>query len=537
MATYEPGPRWPGLTPAARRQALLIALALLGLVVFYLWGRLTSDVPVRYHSGVDHFKYGSTGGERSSGIPLALWKVMPKVCPEHLPGQRYVKDREYESFGFIYEDGKDLPVGVSRRNVMGLSRVFLNCAICHAGTVRFAKDAPRQLVPGMPSNTVDLEAFQRFISNCAADENFDVDRLMAEIRTVDRQDAINAAAIRYVGVPMMRQRLLMLRHRFRYLDWEPDFGPGRVDTWPPAKVLLNFPLEKIPAAEIAGTVDFPSIWLQRKRKGMHLHWDGNNESVEERNRSAAFGTGAFPPTLDRASMRRIEEWLWDAEPPRFPAERIDQAKAAEGRPLYERYCADCHGRDGRDFSGKWVGQVDPIERIATDRRHLDSYSQELATAQNTLYAGYPDDRFSHFRKTFGYANLPLDGVWLRAPYLHNGSVPTLRDLLEPGERRPTAFYRGYDLYDPLKMGFVSEPQHFSPDGRSLLNPEDPRRYFRFAVLCADDPRQCDAFALKCREGDQASVCGNGNRGHEGEAYGTLLAPAQKDALVEYLKTF
>ena len=47
-----------------------------------------------------------------------------------------------------------------------------------------------------------------------------------------------------------------------------------------------------------------------------------------------------------------------------------------------------------------------------------------------LYAGYPR-RFSHFRKTYGYANMPLDGVWLRAPYLHNGSVPTLRDLLNP----------------------------------------------------------------------------------------------------------
>ena len=48
----------------------------------------------------------------------------------------------------------------------------------------------------------------------------------------------------------------------------------------------------------------------------------------------------------------------------------------------------------------------------------------------TLYAGYPH-RYCHYRKTFGYANMPLDGVWLRAPYLHNGSVPTLRDLLEP----------------------------------------------------------------------------------------------------------
>ncbi len=130
----------------------------------------------------------------------------------------------------------------------------------------------------------------------------------------------------------MRQRLLMLRQRFRYMDWGPEFGPGRVDTWPPAKVLLNFRLEELPAAELGGPSDFPSVWLQRKRTGMQLHWDGNNNSVEERNRSAAFGTGAFPPTLDRDHIKRMEDYLLDAEPPRYPAERIDAARADRGRP-------------------------------------------------------------------------------------------------------------------------------------------------------------------------------------------------------------
>ena len=56
---------------------------------------------------------------------------------------------------------------------------------------------------------------------------------------------------------------------------------------------------------------------------------------------------------------------------------------------------------------------------------------------NTIGEGKPW-RFSHFRKTNGYANMPLDGLWLRAPYLHNGSVPTLRALLFPDER-PAVF--------------------------------------------------------------------------------------------------
>jgi hypothetical protein len=64
-------------------------------------------------------------------------------------------------------------------------------------------------------------------------------------------------------------------------------------------------------------------------------------------------------------------------------------------------------------------------------------------------------QFKSFEKTFGYANFPLDGLWLRAPYLHNGSIPTLADLLEPPEKRPAKFIRGIDKLDPVRGGFVA----------------------------------------------------------------------------------
>jgi hypothetical protein len=56
----------------------------------------------------------------------------------------------------------------------------------------------------------------------------------------------------------------------------------------------------------------------------------------------------------------------------------------------------------------------------------------------------------------GYIAAFLDGIWLKAPYLHNGSVPSLRDLLEPAAQRPKVFWRGYDVYDQTKVGFVSD---------------------------------------------------------------------------------
>jgi mono/diheme cytochrome c family protein len=494
---YEPAPRTARRCWAAATAALLVLALCLAL-------RLARDEPVAYAAPEDHFKYGSTGGERDAGIPYWMWKVLPVMFAEFLPEPA----RGLASLGFVFDPARpqdaDLPVGVSKRNVQGIDRVFLNCAVCHTGTVRDTPDGPRRVITGMPANTLDLQAFERFLFNAATSEKFTPERLGAEMKRIGAtDDLVNRIALRYFAVDIARRRLLFLRDRFRFMDREPDSGPGRVDTFNPPKVLLNFRMDLLPEREWVGNCDLPSVWNQDKRKGMWLHWDGNNNSVEERNRSAAFGTGATPPTLDRPSLRRMEAYLATATPPAYPYS-VDAALAARGAPIYREYCAGCHGASGTDFTGERVGQVTPIGEIRTDRHRLDSYTEELAANQNLLYAAYPDERFRHFRKTHGYANQPLDGLWLRAPYLHNGSVPTLRDLLNPASQRPRIFYRGYDVYDPRNVGFVSD-----------VAAEKGRRHFRF----------------------DTSLPGNGNFGHEGRAYGTELPAADKEALLEYLKRF
>jgi mono/diheme cytochrome c family protein len=490
-------------------------LALFALLAIYGLWRFNRNAPVTYRDPEEHFKYGSTGGETLSGIPVAIWKALPTLFPDKLPGQGYPVGKEYAAFGFIYEDGHDLPIGTSKRNVQGIDRVFLNCAVCHAGTVRATPQDAHKVYLGMGANTIDLGAFQKFLIACARDERFTPDRLLAQISAQqgNHLDAINRAALRYYGIFAMRDRLLDVGHLFAFVDREPPFGPGRFDTFNPPKALLNFPMDEVPQSEWVGVCDFPSIWNQGPRQGMRLHWDGNNDSVQERNRSAAFGTGAFPPSLDRKSMKRIEDWLMTRKPDPFPF-AVNTELAAKGKPLYETYCASCHGKSGSDFTGEYVGKVTPIAAIATDRHRLDSYSEELSAAQNTLYAGYDNERFSHFRKTHGYANAPLDGVWLRAPYLHNGSVPTLRDLLEPAANRPKVFYRGYDVYDAKRVGFVSD-----------VPAENGRPFFHY-----------DTTVVLDKNGNNVNA-GNGNAGHEGKTYGTDLAADEKDAIVEYLKQF
>jgi hypothetical protein len=494
--------------------AILIAAVAGGMLYWQFAGDGAESF---YDDPVKQFKYGSTGGEMLAGLPLGIFKALPRLCPDHLQGD------SWEALGFVYEPGMDRPIGTSVRRSLGFDRVALNCATCHAGTWRAEPKAEPVVVIGMPAHRVDLGRFTQFIEDCVSDERFNPWQVVqAAEATGERYSWLQRGLLKYAVVPAMREAVLLIRYRFRFLNNEPRPGPGRFDTFNPERALLNWPFELLPPRETIGIVDFPSLWLQgpRAARDMHLHWDGNNDFVGERNRSAAFGTGAVPTTLDRESMGFIENWLKsDANvPPKYPFP-IDAARAATGQTLYQRYCAACHGISGRDFTGALVGQVTPIGEIRTDPCRLDNYTHALAAEQGNLYAAYPDERFTHFRKTNGYANLPLDGIWLRGPYLHNGSVPTVRDLLDRAEERPRAFWRGNDVIDQRKLGFVSDV----PD-------ENGARLFRYETHGAAG----DAVGTVCKPGPWA---GNSNSGHDGAAYGTELSPEQKDAIVEYLKTF
>ncbi len=515
-------------------------LAVIVIAAIYAAWRFRWGEAVAYADMEQHFKYGSIGGEVNLGFPYWLWQAMPLVCPDMLPADRLALDYDkrvkyrmklpvpdrlalsregYKALGFIYEkdaegNEKDLPVGVSKRRNLGLDRVFVNCAVCHTSTVRETPSSEPRLILGMPANLFDLYSLQHFFFGCASQQRFNKHALIPHVETLGTDlDFIDERLVYPLAIWLLRDRVALLESRLGFFRGQPQWGPGRVDTFSAAKAIFNWQWDQVPEHEAIGTADFPSIWLQQARKQrsdgkqMELHWDGNNTTVEERNLSAAFGTGAQPPLIDYDALGRVEDWLLTLEPPSFPFD-IDRELAAQGEPIYKEYCAGCHGATGRDFSGERVGFVTPIGEVMTDRHRLDNYTYELALNQSMLYADAShngeEKRFKHFRKTFGYANMPLDGIWLRAPYLHNGSVPSLRDLLEPSDRRPLVFYRGNDVYDPARVGFVSG-----------VSQEGGRHYFRFDTT---EP-------------------GNANVGHEGAAYGTELTPAQKAAIVEHLKTF
>ncbi|MEX2262468.1 MAG: hypothetical protein WD696_10970 [Bryobacteraceae bacterium] len=469
----------------SQREKRIAALSLLALAVAIpagVWLLIFNRNKPELHADIlEHFKYGSIGAEGRTGIPHRIWEVLPQLFPEYLPKR---PGDGYARFGLVFEPGKKRPIGTSFRETQ-IGLVGLNCAVCHTGTLRDAPDAPRRIVLGMPAHQFDLQSYQRFVFVSASDSQFTAGNILRAMERSQSLSWFDSLLYRWFVIPRTRREILRERDRSTWFDTRPPQGPGRVDTFNPYKVLFGFTMA---GDTSVGTADLPSLWDQKRRQGLWLHWDGNNDLVTERNKSAAIGAGALEESLDLAGMKRVEDWIWELKPPRFPEEHIRTAGVAAGKALFEKYCDSCHG----------ANRTVEIEEIGTDPERVNSFTPELAEKMNTLGTGRPW-RFSHFRKTNGYASMPLDGLWLRAPYLHNGSVPTLRDLLKAPSERPTVFWRGYDVYDYRNVGFVSE------------GPDAQREGFRF----------------------DTSLRGNSALGH---SYGTDLKPGEKDDLIEYLKT-
>ena len=286
---------------------------------------------------------GSIGTEERVGLPYWIWKVLPTVFEDKLPKRPGVG---WERIGFLVDEKHARPMGTSYTPGR-VARVGLNCATCHVGTYRETPASPRQVVSGMPANQMDLQGYANFLTACANDPRFNYGTLMAAIRKENPDIGwLDRLIYKLFVVGATRRGILERARDNAWFERRPPFGPGRVDTFNPYKVILRIPID-----DVVGTVNLPSLWNQRMRARMWLHWDGNNDSVEERNKSAAIGAGATPDSLNLESMKRIENWILDLKPPPYPAARIDKGRAEEGRRVWRRLRL-CHS-----VESPLVGQV------------------------------------------------------------------------------------------------------------------------------------------------------------------------------------
>ncbi len=331
-------------------------------------------------------------------------------------------------------------------------------------------------------------------------------------------------------------------------------GFGRLDAFNGTR---NFLLGRISAKNIvplAAPVKFPPIW------GFHdyewIEWTQNTNSILERNVTETLGAGAtvkvepgwgprrFESSVPVANLHRLETAAYQLQPPKWPSALFgapDPTAAGRGQAVFAKTCAGCHEYGPKDrtatgllslhvFSPAQIG-VDPstaqqVARPVADTGDLPmDGSRSFAKAVAFVVGAVRDKAYErehiapdaqavmedrarrggvYWRDTLPdtgkpYASRPLHGVWAMAPYLHNGSVPTLYDMLQPPAARPKVFPIGQRDYDPAKVGFRTD----IPDAQ-----------------------------VKYRV--DVSKPGSANTGHP---FGTTLPEADKRDLLEYLKTY
>ncbi|MEM9762950.1 MAG: di-heme-cytochrome C peroxidase [Pseudomonadota bacterium] len=206
---------------------------------------------------------------------------------------------------------------------------------------------------------------------------------------------------------------------------------------------------------------------------------------------------------------------------------IDREKAARGAELYAQHCAACHAptlpegevtdlpRFSAEESGTDEAYFDVFEKPVLGVAGVDeqSYGEAvlavMADFQKKWFERYeitPEEAAQleipnpYWKFERVWISRPMSGIWAAAPYLHNGSVPTMYHLLLPASERPAQFTYFSREYDPVNMGFRwDQPLDAAP------------------LLATYD----------------ATVRGQGNEGHE---YGTSMTDDERYALIEYLKT-
>ena len=377
-----------------------------------------------------HFQYDTWGTEDLQGWPpvefmLGLMKSEPDVF-----------GNQYAAFGFIPDPNDDFPVGF-KRGIVNPDKVGQTCAICHTsqlpdGRVWF----------GVPAEHLDLGRFSI---------------------------EVNKRWVAAGNAPLFGDLSLMKMA---------GLGPGRTNAEP-----SNYP-------QLVGA-DFPPFFGLQQRTHLNYLGTGGNTKAEAAMAIYAFGAGspddadAKVPFPGDDSLNPLVNFISSLEAPAGPA--ADAKLVATGAMVFQTAnCGSCHhvadgSQDGvttadgaPDTMERLPGQDSAFPRgsINTDPMHYQLESSSSSADGGT--GGY--DQLIQFiakhelfeRGSDGYCVRTLHGLWSTAPYLHNGSVPTLQDLLDPAAQRPKTWQNMSSVFDTTAPGNSNQGHEFG----TSLSPSD-----------------------------------------------------------------
>jgi mono/diheme cytochrome c family protein len=440
----------------------------------------------------------------------------------------------------------------------------VTCAMCHNSELRY--QGKRIRIDGGNNHALDFQGYVRTLDaamQATLKDPAKFDRLASRVK------ATTADAKAALRTRLDSQTAETHYYSTRALESPHPWGPARLDAFTLIQTRLTAILPGIPenVAQPIAPVKPPFVW--NAPQGLWTQWAGIIQDPIQRNLGETMGVymdinlranspaeGLFASNAAVRELQRVENQIGRLAPPSWPEEvlgKIDRAKAQAGKALFMTHCASCHNAwpyrwsEPNKFGKRFVlvGLI-PVSSIGTDPTQFESLRPLYFTGHlsdhlppklrgkgllpSTLMReglGGPvlERALSEVKMTdaekanlHGYREYPLppppdrvykaaprDGVWATPPFMHNGSVPNLYEMLVPAKERTKKFYVGRE-FDPVKVGVDTSGN----SGRFLFN---------------------------------TALLGNSNAGHSFEegprgngVIGPLLSDEQRWALVEYLKS-
>ena len=258
--------------------------------------------------------------------------------------------------------------------------------------------------------------------------------------------------------------------------------------------------------------DVPAWWHLQKKNTMYHTGGADARSV--RSIMQFMNSPLYSrDVLEKAEpvFADIQAFILSLQPPKYPLP-VDLKLAKQGQGLFEEHCSKCHGTYGANAS--YPNRIVPLNIVRTDRSRFDGISAKFGEYYNQSWFAKEKRRDGGDGYTVntadGYQAPPLDGLWATAPYLHNGSVPTVYDVLN-SKSRPKLFTRSFKTdvedYDSTKLGWK--------------------------VTVLDQAPPADLPGHERRKIYDTTQPGRGNQGH---TFGDRLSDEERRAVIEYLKT-
>jgi mono/diheme cytochrome c family protein len=397
------------------------------------------------------------------------WRQWPGAVKDAAPPAPETIRERYGLSVAPYPNG-DLPMGIRTLKGTLFSGLTTDCMLCHGGSI-----ADRSYV-GLGNASLDMQGIYEDLA--AADGRSPrTPFIFSNVRGTTEAGAMAVFLISW-REPNLRLRSTQLQLGFRDDVCE----------------------------------DAPAWWLLKKKKSMYYTGSSDAHSVRSLMQFMLSPlNSAAAIKQEESTFQDIQAFLLSIQPPPYPF-AIDRALAEQGENVFRTNCARCHGTYGKEWT--YPNKIVPIDVIGTDRTRFDGFTRKSGEYYNQSWfahekAGWLIDDYPVVA-TPGYQAPPLDGIWATAPYLHNGSVPTVYHLLN-SQSRPALFTRSYrtdqDAYDPVKLGWKIED--LKPGAADRLPPYERRKVY------------------------DTSQPGRWNGGHR---FGDKLTEEKRWAVIEYLKT-